>query len=188
MGRPATVDIQMVNHPHICSVCRVGQETNSRDDNSKREYFLDTGIEFDWEGTVYICSLCFRDMVTKAPDSYTQKDMDSLVESTFKSVTDGERAIENLDMIIDYVESLGFDPKQVIIKALQFKLDGGFNGRESVNSGDVESDSSTVVSQPAVDGNDSVSAESDVSNNEPLLGIESRDSGKSLTISKLSIS
>lgn len=42
------------SHPYMCMKCRNGAET--------REYFIDTGMQVEWEGLIYLCNECMHDI------------------------------------------------------------------------------------------------------------------------------
>ena len=69
------VQILQVPHlpPYICMSCR-GDQT------SERKWFMDTGFDAEWEGVVFLCDSCFKDMA-KAAKFFDQEQVDNLLES-----------------------------------------------------------------------------------------------------------
>lgn len=57
--RPAALYDEPLAPPHFCIRCRAH--------GAIREWFVDTGAEVEWEGIVYICDDCFKDIVRVTP-------------------------------------------------------------------------------------------------------------------------
>jgi hypothetical protein len=59
MGRPVELTLDPPTAPHICVMCKAHTQL--------REWFVDTGVETEWEGVVYICNECMIELVRVAP-------------------------------------------------------------------------------------------------------------------------
>ena len=69
------VQILQVPHlpPYICMSCR-GDQT------SERKWFMDTGFDAEWEGVVFICDSCFKDMA-KAAKFFDQDEVKVMLDA-----------------------------------------------------------------------------------------------------------
>lgn len=60
--------------PNICCRCRCTETAET-----KREYFVDVGVSFDWEGVVYLCDKCLEDICKATGEFFTKVEVDELL-------------------------------------------------------------------------------------------------------------
>lgn len=61
MSKPIVVSKDAPMSPNICCRCRVHAGI--------RDYMVDLGVDFQYEGTMYFCNMCMRDVVNLLPDA-----------------------------------------------------------------------------------------------------------------------
>jgi hypothetical protein len=90
--------------PHWCWICHeVG------DENTKRDYFIDTGVATYDEGAVYICSICFEQMVRLVPNAMMKSESDELLSYQAEAVGQATVIMDNWKAIKKYAEEHGLD-------------------------------------------------------------------------------
>lgn len=107
MTRPVQVLDSPILHPGQCFKCK----SSSRE---FRRYWIDTGIDIDWEGVVYICDMCMTDIVRNSPDFYTQAEMDSVVNSNNDLLQSAKEQVEKGKNLLAALKALGFDADFVL--------------------------------------------------------------------------
>ena len=99
-------------HPYICARCRVGDQPN-------REYFVDTGIDFDWEGVVYLCNTCLKDIALTTGDYFTKAQLDEYLAVQQRDVRVAGEITRRYEGMVKWAfENFGID-----IKSLERKYD-----------------------------------------------------------------
>lgn len=63
MSKPIRCEKEAPMSPHICCRCRAHAAI--------REYMVDVGVDFQYEGTMYFCNMCMKDIINAVPDALT---------------------------------------------------------------------------------------------------------------------
>ena len=104
--RDMRVTLQPVNVPYVCSRCSAHPGV--------RSYFIDTGIDSDFEGTVYICDKCAEDFVNASPDASTSKDITELDLALVKVKMEFDSYKDKMLTLLQSLESIGISPDKLI--------------------------------------------------------------------------
>jgi hypothetical protein len=122
--------------PGACFRCLVGA-------GEKRDYFVDTGVSYDFEGQVYICNMCLVDFVKMMPDQVT-------LEQYEGAVSENEALCQELEearLILDSLYKFGIDVDRILER---MKDDGGTTPDDDDevvdDNGDAGDDDPIVVS------------------------------------------
>lgn len=110
--------------PYRCAKCRAI-------DSSERDFWVDLGISYDWEGVVYLCSACITDVV-KASDGrfFTAEQVKERTDALKSIVDDTAKKRAELERIKARLTYLGFD--------LNHLLEGEYGQPDSGSSVDTE--------------------------------------------------
>jgi hypothetical protein len=118
--------------------CRAGDE--------KRDHFVDTGIDTDYDGTVYICNSCFKDLCEHSGGIYFSKEQ---VDAITASISEGQgmalKIIERQEAFILALSECGINVDFFLKKVEEYGQ--GPNGSErSVELRDTNSEHDTSES------------------------------------------
>ena len=131
--RPAVKMIDPVLPPGICFRCRVGN-------SAPREFFVDTGVSFDWEGVLYLCDMCIIDIGKAAESFYTKAVLDDLLSIQADSAESGYCITKKRDEFYSWALTIGLD---------LFTLEKSFDERERDRGAIVEADATAgTTSEP----------------------------------------
>lgn len=96
-------DTRPTRHPGICIKCRVSEHAN-------REYFIDTGVDIDWEGTLYLCSECLKDIVRSTQGEYfTKQQVDDFLSTQTAMVEQATEIVNRREAFYEYMKLRGID-------------------------------------------------------------------------------
>jgi len=95
--RPSTRDNIPANTPNICARCRVGS-------GSGREYFVDTGMSFEWEGTIYLCNCCLKDIAAAAKEFKTLEEVHDLLSHNNFMASQGATIVKKRAAFYEWVK------------------------------------------------------------------------------------
>src|SRR6187402_287160 len=76
---PCDVVTEPTRHPGFCAKCLVGSGA------TERKFFVHTGMEYDYEGVVYLCNMCLEDICRQTGAFYTQDMVDDIIKN-FKHI------------------------------------------------------------------------------------------------------
>ena len=112
-------------HPFMCAKCLVGE--------GRREFFVHTGMEYDFEGVVYLCDMCLKDMCRQTNVLFTTEDVDALIQTYKDQAAVGFEQAKKYLRAVELLNSIGVD--------LETMLEGLENvaGRSSEDNVDSES-------------------------------------------------
>ncbi len=114
------------NHPYTCFRCLAHSEV--------RDYFIDAGIDTDFDGSVYICNMCMTDLFHVTPDYFSKEEVDNIVIAQQAISTKASVIVEDYNNKLQAFKELGID--------LEKLLESAKNGRISKPSDDSISDES----------------------------------------------
>lgn len=100
--RPATRMDQPALPPGICYRCRVSEHAG-------REYFVDTGISIDWEGVIYLCNMCLKDLARSTGEFFTKDEVDELLGIQTDIVERAQQSLNYMEKFSDWLKAFGFD-------------------------------------------------------------------------------
>jgi hypothetical protein len=72
------------------------------------------GVTLDWEGAVYYCNECLKDIVKEVPDAYTQEDVDKLILAYNDEIEEAKIQNEAATNILTRLRFLGFDTDKLL--------------------------------------------------------------------------
>jgi hypothetical protein len=72
------------------------------------------GVTLDWEGAVYYCNECLKDIVKECPDAYTQTDVDNLIQAYQVEIDEGKIRDEAATAVLARLRVLGFDTDKLL--------------------------------------------------------------------------
>lgn len=155
-GRVAPTKIveKPINTPWTCAWCHCG-------DHGVRDYFIDTGLTFDFEGTVYLCNECGKDLRTGA-GWLTVEEFEEDVKSLRREIDKLKAEVADYEIIKEFLKSYGLDPvglKRLTLapKAAKEELRGRLNPNSApatIDSIPTGADYSTAGSEPKVNPTD----------------------------------
>jgi len=102
MSRPAVKMDKPHMHPYICGRCLCGVQAN-------REYFIDTGITYDYEGNVYLCNMCLKDMAKAAGEFFTKDEVDLLLSVQSEAIGSASQLKKDWDNLVVYAKEHGIN-------------------------------------------------------------------------------
>jgi hypothetical protein len=79
-----------------------------------KKYFVDTGMDTEFDGRIYLCRDCLKDFVTAAPDMHTEADMLIQQLDTADTIKEAERAIRKYNNLVSVLKGIGLDIKAVL--------------------------------------------------------------------------
>lgn len=92
--------------PHLCMRCRVQGEI--------REYFLDTGIDTEYDGRIYLCNLCLQDFAKIDPNAFTRSEVNDIVATSQEQLAHADRVAKDYKEKFDYLLTVGINLDNVI--------------------------------------------------------------------------
>lgn len=106
--RPPQKMIKPHMHPNSCAKCK----NSGSESEGSRLYFLDTGITYDYEGNVYLCDCCLRDLVSVAEEYFTKEQVDDLLSTQVAIVERAAVITRDFDKLDSWIsENLGVSLK-----------------------------------------------------------------------------
>lgn len=102
--RPPSISDRPALNPGMCYKCRSGPEAGNR------TYYVDLGIDVDYEGVMYLCNFCLADVIKcGVPDIMLQKDVHSLISESQNSYVNSKKKLAELELVKKYMTSIGID-------------------------------------------------------------------------------
>lgn len=92
--------------PAVCYRCRC----------YTKKHFIDTGMDTEFEGRIYICNDCMKDFVEADPDSYTTKDMAIIKAEADLVVQESSSALRKYDNLMKVLRTLKIDVTNIIAR------------------------------------------------------------------------
>lgn len=102
--KPVKLTKDPESSPHVCIKCRAHAQV--------RDWFVDIGTDVEWEGMLYICNECMKDIVRVTPDYLTVdahreivseyiRDVDAyyVLKTELKQITDQWFEMTGLDLM-----------------------------------------------------------------------------------------
>lgn len=90
--------------PAVCFRCRC----------YSKKYFLDTGMDTEFDGRIYICRDCLKDFVECAPDMHTAAELLIQRLDTAETIKEAERSIRKYNNLVSVLKGIGLDIKAVL--------------------------------------------------------------------------
>lgn len=137
-----------VNLPWVCSWCKCGDHARSA--------FLDTGLSFDFEGTVYLCEECAKNLRQHA-GWFTEEEFAEGKEELQKRILELEAQVADYEIIKEVLTKMGISPvglKRVKLapEAVKEELRGRLNSAQGSRD--------TVATNQSTNGSESKADES----------------------------
>ena len=103
MARMPTLMEKPALHPGVCSYCRTGPEAGNR------EYFIDTGLDSEYDGVIYICSCCLESLVetTKPSNVVTYASVQRTIEDQEGTVAAATKALAAIELVKSHLHKIG---------------------------------------------------------------------------------
>lgn len=89
------------NHPYVCSRCGGHYE--------KREWFLDTGHDTDFDGTIYFCNFCCADFTKIGNKLFTKDDITQYVDTMAAQLVEIKELKEKIISTDMWLRSIGLE-------------------------------------------------------------------------------
>lgn len=99
--RPTTIHETPILNPGECHRCHCNELAEGR------EYFVDTGIDVEWVGVLYLCNLCLADLVRVTPDILHKSIVDAAAEAQSNFIAEAERKDRQYEEIVSALTSMG---------------------------------------------------------------------------------
>jgi hypothetical protein len=99
---PVRILEKPVNTPWVCAWCHCG-------DNGVREFFIDTGLSFDFEGTVYLCNECGKEL-RKGAGWLTREEFDAETQNLKTQIQQLQAEVADYEIIKAFLKDYGLDP------------------------------------------------------------------------------
>lgn len=90
--------------PGACFRCQAG-DTRDQHGERMREYFVDLGIQFEWEGELYLCNKCIEDILEICPDKISLREYNE----TINQLIEYKELAARVENVKGKLISLGFD-------------------------------------------------------------------------------
>lgn len=120
--RPPNLQRDPVMPPGICCLCRCGKKSEGEPD--QRDYFVDFGIDIEWQGVMYVCNLCLISVVRMArlPDIIAMADVNNALADAQETKKVAERSIEEYQLVKNHLGNIGLNFDN-LLAAAQHHLD-----------------------------------------------------------------
>lgn len=120
--RPPNLQRDPVMPPGICCLCRCGKKSEGEPD--QRDYFVDFGIDIEWQGVMYVCNLCLISVVRMArlPDIIAMADVNNALADAQETKKVAERSIEEYQLVKNHLGNIGLNFDN-LLAAAQYHLD-----------------------------------------------------------------
>jgi hypothetical protein len=90
--------------PAVCFRCKCYE----------KEYFVDTGIDTEFDGRIFLCNHCMIDFVKVMPDAYTARDVLLMEIDSDKIKEASSKALRRYDHLLKSLKALGLDIKSLL--------------------------------------------------------------------------
>lgn len=123
--RPVEVVLIPPIPPHRCFKCLCGP-------SELREYFIDVGCDTEFEGAVYLCNECMKDLAID-PQFVLKKDLEEL-EASHEADKEEFRSLQNSFAIAEQaLAKIGINLKEVIGAINNGRFDSAAAGSEQAS-------------------------------------------------------
>jgi hypothetical protein len=100
--------------PHVCYRCRTGE--------NKREFYVDTGLDTEFVGRVYLCDSCFGDMCDLSHNRFfTKHSVDLIVAEHAEQQYQAQKIIDRQDYFLKVLEEGGINTAFFLEKVEEFE-------------------------------------------------------------------
>lgn len=79
-----------------------------------KKYFVDTGMDTEFDGRIYLCRDCLKDFVEAAPDMHTEAEMLIQRLDAAETIKEAERSIRKYNNLVSVLKGIGLDIKAVL--------------------------------------------------------------------------
>jgi hypothetical protein len=80
----------------------------------KKKYFIDTGMDTEFEGRLYICNDCMRDFVDADPKSYNSVQVAEIKAQAESIQASSEGALRKYEFLLNAIKRLGLDISEIV--------------------------------------------------------------------------
>lgn len=94
------------NSPHNCAVCGAAEY-------AERAWYLDTGLTFDFDGTVYLCNECCL-TVAVTLKWLTAEQVSELRTDLERKIQENEKDIRELQILREFLKKQGIEPEALV--------------------------------------------------------------------------
>jgi hypothetical protein len=85
--------------------------------NSGRKWYMDTGVDLDFGGTIYCCDSCFGNMVNATHGEFVSKEtVDAVVDGFNDTSDEASRVISEAELIFEACKEFGVDLQFIVDK------------------------------------------------------------------------
>lgn len=93
------IDDKPTHMPNQCGYCGVSYD---------REWYMDTGLSFEYEGHLYICNKCI-DQFRKLAGWYTTEEVDTIRSNYEEQIAEFKAAQDKLNKVSAFLDSLNLE-------------------------------------------------------------------------------
>lgn len=120
--------------PAVCFRCRC----------YSKKYFLDTGMDTEFDGRIYICRDCLKDFVECAPDMHTAAELLIQRLDTAETIKEAERSIRKYNNLVSVLKGIGLDIKAVLEREKKAQANDARRTNQRIAGGKVVVESSSI--------------------------------------------